>query len=144
MDWPATRPVGPGIVVMISQFCAHQVRLLDDGEDRAWAETFTDTGEFTSPTYPEPARGREQLADIVRAYHQRAAAVGERHRHVTSDLVVRQIDADTLAVRATQLIVASSPTAPARVDRVITMTDILDRTIDGWRTQRKHITRDDR
>lgn len=142
LDWSTTKPVGPGIIVMINQFCAEQVHLLDDGEADGWAATFTDNGEFRSPTYPEPARGRDQLAGIVRAYHQRAAGAGERHRHVTSDLMVRQIDADTLAVRATQLIMASSP-AGARVDRVITMTDILDRTIDGWRTLSKTITRDD-
>jgi 3-phenylpropionate/cinnamic acid dioxygenase small subunit len=143
VNWAATKPVGPGIVVMITQFVAHQVHLLDDGETDAWAATFTSEGEFASPTYPEPARGPAQLAGIARAYHRHAADAGERHRHATSDLTVRQIDADTLAVRATQLILASAPGRPARVDRVITMTDVLDRTVDGWRTLRKHITRDD-
>ena len=130
-----------GAVAVLHDFYARQAHLIDTGQHEMWADTFTPAGEFHSPTYGEPAVGRERLKAISEAFSQRAAQDGERHRHLVQDLWVRRVDEASAEVQAYLLVVATCARSPdARLLRIVTLADQLDRTGGGWRIRCRKVT----
>ena len=66
--------VATGDVAAIHQLYGHQSHCIDSGRQQDWAQTFTDGGEFHSPSYPEPVVGFDDLA----AFAARFFAAGRR------------------------------------------------------------------
>ncbi|MCX4766674.1 nuclear transport factor 2 family protein [Streptomyces sp. NBC_01275] len=58
--------MAPAAYASLQQFYARQMRLLDEGEGQAWADTFTEDGVFDQSTFTEPVRGRAAIAAAVR------------------------------------------------------------------------------
>ncbi|MEU6029852.1 SRPBCC family protein [Streptomyces tauricus] len=72
-------PVPPAEYASIQRFYARQMRLLDEGEGDAWADTFTEDGTFDQSSFAEPVRGRAAIAAAVRG--RPAAPAGTVRRH---------------------------------------------------------------
>ena len=83
-------------VAAIHQLYGHQSHCIDSGRQQDWAQTFTDGGEFHSPSYPEPVVGFDDLAAFAARFFAAAEAADEVHRHVLTNLVVEAVDESAL------------------------------------------------
>jgi 3-phenylpropionate/cinnamic acid dioxygenase small subunit len=128
--------------VDIDDFYTRQIKLIDAGEADGWAQTFTPEGVFESPTYDLVARGRGELAEFVRLSNARAADRGELFRHWMSSTVVTRVDVDQVAVHAYVMILAVGK-AGTRVDRSLTVDDVLVREGGEWLMMSRRVHRDD-
>lgn len=86
--------VSTDLYAEVLQFYAHQMQSLDDGDFQAYADTFTEDGEFThSPGMP-PARTRAGIARELYEFHRRRFATGPvQRRHWFNQVVLEpQVD----------------------------------------------------
>jgi actinorhodin biosynthesis protein ActVIA len=65
----------------VQQFYARQVQLLDGGLFEAYADTFTEDGEFRHTPGREAARGRQQIVRELYEFHERFADDPVQRRH---------------------------------------------------------------
>ncbi|TVT08619.1 nuclear transport factor 2 family protein [Amycolatopsis bartoniae] len=122
----------------VHQLYGAQSHFIDNGDARAWADTFTADGEFCSPSYPAPVVGTEKLARFAEDF----AAQDGTARHVITNLFVQQAGTG-LTVRAYLQIVHTPPGGPSRLVRQTTITDELVRDDGRWRIRRRTVRRDD-
>ncbi|MEU6479750.1 nuclear transport factor 2 family protein [Streptomyces sp. NPDC047017] len=128
----------------VQQFYAHQMQLLDLGEARSWATTFTEDATFAVPTLPEPVRGRAGLAAATTRSHAELAAAGQRHRHFLGMLDVRPRPDGATDVRSYAIVYVSDVGGGSRVHRVCVCEDVLVRDEDGGlKVAARTVTRDD-
>lgn len=128
-------------IASLQNFYARQAHLIDAAQHAQWADTFTPDGEFHSPTYGEPAIGREHLIGISKAFSQGAAREGERHHHLVQDLWVRRHDGAQAEVQAYLLIAGThTETNATRLLRIVTIADELEKTATQWRVRRRKVT----
>ncbi|MEI4742915.1 nuclear transport factor 2 family protein [Rhodococcus erythropolis] len=137
------RVVATEDVVAIQQLYGHQSHCIDSGRQQDWAQTFTDNGEFHSPSYPEPVVGFDDLAAFAARFHAAAEAVDEVHRHVLTNLVVEAVDESALAVRGYLQIVATARGGESRLVRMTTIDDRVVRVGEEWKIARRTVSRDD-
>ena len=137
------RVVATEDVVAIQQLYGHQSHCIDSGRQQDWAQTFTDNGEFHSPSYPEPVVGFDDLAAFAARFHAAAEAVDEVHRHVLTNLVVEAVDESALAVRGYLQIVATARGGESRLVRMTTVDDRVVRVGEEWKIARRTVSRDD-
>ncbi|MGQ5690722.1 nuclear transport factor 2 family protein [Rhodococcus erythropolis] len=137
------RVVATEDVVAIQQLYGHQSHCIDSGRQQDWAQTFTDNGEFHSPSYPEPVVGFGDLAAFAARFHAAAEAVDEVHRHVLTNLVVEAVDESALAVRGYLQIVATARGGESRLVRMTTVDDRVVRVGEEWKIARRTVSRDD-
>lgn len=124
----------------LRNFYARQAHLIDTGQHEGWAQTFTENGEFHSPTYGQPAIGQAQLAAISRRFSESAQQAGERQRHLVQNVWVTQCDGTSAQVRAYVMIVGTSLVEKqTRILRIVTNIDELERCADGWRIRHRQI-----
>ncbi|MEX0427388.1 SDR family oxidoreductase [Nocardioides sp. DS6] len=133
--------------VVVAAAYARQSRLIDSGEARGWAATFTADGVFDSPSYPEPVIGTEALERFAREYADRARATGVVMRHVVSNLeALAGPDPARLMVLGYLQIVATPRGKDSRLVRFTTIEDDLvrdERAPSGWLIARRVVRRDD-
>ncbi|NLU84583.1 nuclear transport factor 2 family protein [Rhodococcus sp. HNM0569] len=126
----------------IHQFYGRQSHLIDAGHAREWAETFTDGGVFDSPSYPGPVTGRDALTEFAARFHESGLTSGVVQRHVLTNLYVEHVDGNVATVHGYLQIVATPVGGDARVVRLTTITDLLDRGPGHWRIARRQVRRE--
>lgn len=135
------------VIAQIHQLYGRQSHLIDGGAAGEWAQTFTPDGEFISPSYPAPVVGSAELTVFAEKFTAAAAAAGEVHRHVITNLDVTSGADDTvLHVRAYLQIVATTTTTAGGWSRLVRFTTITDRLVrheHTWRIARRTVHRDD-
>ena len=131
------------VIAQIHQLYGRQSHLIDGGAAGEWAQTFTPDGEFISPSYPAPVVGSAELTVFAEKFTAAAAAAGELHRHVITNLDVTPGADDTVHVRAYLQIVATTAGGRSRLVRFTTITDRLVRHEHTWRIARRTVHRDD-
>lgn len=130
-------------VARLHQLYGRQSHLIDGGDASGWAQTFTDDGEFHSPSYPEPVSGTDALIAFAERFHAGARAANEVHRHVITNVVIDGAGDGSTVVRAYLQIVATSIGGDSRLVRMTTLTDRVVLVDDRWRIARRDIRRDD-
>jgi len=122
---------------------ARQSRLIDSGDALGWAQTFTTDGVFSSPSYPEPARGTAQLVAFAERFAAGNAS-GTVSRHVVTNVdVLPGADEDHLVVHAYLQIVATPRGELSRLIRLTSLTDQWVRLDGIWRVAHRQVRRDD-
>ncbi|MGW0041378.1 nuclear transport factor 2 family protein [Rhodococcus sp. NPDC003348] len=129
--------------VEIHQLYGRQSHLIDEGHAARWAATFTAQGEFHSPSYPAPVVGTVALTEFAHGFVANAAAAGEAHRHVLTNIDVEPGGDGELDVRAYLQIVATRIGGESRLVRFTTVTDRVVREDGQWRIARRTVRRDD-
>lgn len=135
--------VDVAVLAEVHQLYGRQSHLIDSGAARDWAETFTPTGEFCSPSYPAPVAGTDDLEAFAARFFAGARAAGEVHRHVVTNLTVTPVDRDSLRVQAYLQIVATARGGESRLVRFTTVDDRVVRAEGDWRISRRVVSRDD-
>ncbi|HEX7386331.1 MAG TPA: nuclear transport factor 2 family protein [Castellaniella sp.] len=124
----------------LRNFYARQAHLIDMGNHEDWADTFTPSGEFHSPTYGAAAVGRENLVNIAKQYQEGARKAGETQRHLVQDLWIEQADEQSARTRAYLMITAARGTDPGvRILRLVTIADRLLNQDGEWRVARRDV-----
>lgn len=139
---PAGLP-DPATVAAVHQLYGFQSHYIDNGRAADWAATFTGDGEFHSPSYPEPVAGRAALTEFARRFHETARMAGEVHRHVVTNIAIRQLDDATLEVVAYLQIVATPRGGRSLLLRMTAVEDRLRRDAGGWAVAHRRVARDD-
>lgn len=140
---PLDAAVDTETLVRLQHFYAAQSHLIDEGDARAWASTFTDDGVFDSPSYPEPVTGTDALTAFAERFVADARARGEITRHVVTNVFVQHADTRTATVRAYLQIVTTPAGQPSRLVRQTTVTDDVESDGTSWRIRRRVVRRDD-
>jgi len=130
-------------VARLHQLYGRQSHLIDGGDAFGWAQTFTDDGEFHSPSYLKPVAGTDALIAFAERFHAGARAANEVHRHVITNVVIDGAGDGFAVVRAYLQIVATSISGDSRLVRMTTLTDRVVLIGDRWRIARRDIRRDD-
>ena len=138
-----TGEVDAATVARLHQLYGRQSHLIDGGDAIGWAQTFTDDGEFHSPSYPEPVSGTDDLIAFAERFHARARAANEVHRHVITNVAIDGPEDGAATVRAYLQIVATSVGGDSRLVRMTTFTDRVVLDGDRWRIARRDVRRDD-
>ncbi|GAA5052441.1 nuclear transport factor 2 family protein [Nocardia callitridis] len=133
----------PVTVAAVHQLYGAQSQCIDNGHAVEWAATFTVDGEFHSPSYPDPVAGRAALIDFARGFYTAARAANEVHRHVVTNIAVRQSDSTSLEVSAYLQILATPLGGPSRLVRMTTLDDQLAHIDGAWLIARRRVARDD-
>ncbi|MFC9361138.1 nuclear transport factor 2 family protein [Rhodococcus sp. NPDC057014] len=139
----STGAVDAVAVARLHQLYGRQSHLIDGGDASGWAQTFTDDGEFHSPSYPEPVSGTDELIAFAERFHAGARAANEVHRHVITNVAIDEADDGASTVRAYLQIVATSVGGDSRLVRMTTFTDRVVLDGDRWRIVRRDVRRDD-
>ncbi|MEU3353826.1 SRPBCC family protein [Streptomyces sp. NPDC037389] len=138
------RPVPPATYAALQQFYAAQLRLLDDGEGGAWAETFAEDGEFDGnngdgSNRPKPLRGRAAIAAAVAAAGPRPG----RRRHFTGMLTARQRPDGSVVTRFYALVVDTGTGEAPALRLTATCEDALvPDGAGGWLVRRRLVAHD--
>ncbi|MES4905962.1 MULTISPECIES: nuclear transport factor 2 family protein [unclassified Streptomyces] len=150
---PATAPAGPAaaapaagpaeLYAEIQQFYAHQMRLLDDGEAEAWAETFAEDGVFAANAHPEPFSGRAAIAAGARQATDDFAARGVRRRHWLGMLSLEPKDENTVFVRSYAQVLETPRAGQPVLRASTTCADLLVRRDGRWLVLDRRVHRDD-
>jgi hypothetical protein len=114
----------------ITELTARYNRAFDDGEGRAWAETFTEDGVLESPS--SHMRGHAELM-------ARCLANPIKVAHVTVDFSVRS-DGDSATQTCTGMIFRAPFGGHLTYETLGRYTDKLVRTADGWKFQHRIFT----
>ena len=130
----------PAVTQEIAALYSRQSWAIDSGDAEAWADTFTEDGTFSSPSYPEAATGREQLIRYGRGVTADAEARGHHLQHWVSGLSLTGATQDEVTGRAYLSLVAVVPGEPPRALRNVWLTDRLVRTKGGWRFARRDVS----
>lgn len=128
------------ISAILNNFYAKQAHLIDAGQHMAWARTFTQDGEFHSPTYGSPAIGHASLSEISKKFQEGAKRAGEMQRHIVQNIWIEQSDPSLALVRCYLMIVATkAEVAEVRILRVVTIADKFERENDEWLISRRDV-----
>ncbi len=131
----------------VERFYARQSRLIDEGDAEGWAATFTADGVFDSPSYPQPARGTDELVAFARGFHDSCVASATRMRHVVTTVDPVGDDGPLgdaeITVHAYLQIVATPQGQDSTLVRLTSLTDRLVRHDGGWLVAHRQVRRDD-
>jgi len=124
---------------------ARQARLIDSGDARGWASTFTADGIFESPSYPAPVQGRTQLEAFARRFAEQGITDGVVSRHVITNVdLTPGPDADHLVGHSYLQIVATPKGQVSSLVRLTTTVDQWVRASSGrWLVAHRQVFRDD-
>lgn len=126
-------------VIAVYQLYGRQSHAIDSGRAEDWAATFTVDGEFHSPTYPEPARGTDELVAFARRFHASCQEQREALRHVIGTVDVRRTGSAELCASAYLQIIGTPEGQPTRLHRITMIEDRLHATPGGWRVYRRTV-----
>ena len=126
----------------VQQFYAWQMGLMDDDDAEAWADTFTEDGEFREPSRMEPLAGRAAIRSSARANVDRRVAAGLRIRHWMGMLQLRPGPDGTLLARSYALAMRTPAGGALEVFASVVCRDVLVPHGDGWLVRRRDLTHD--
>jgi hypothetical protein len=138
------------LFLRLCQLYGRQSFAIDEGNASEWAATFTEDGEFISPTYAAPVVGRSALEQFARAVHDQAQNNGLHQHHVITNTVLTPSSRGPLhclwSSRAYLGIVTTDASGATTLTRLTTIEDELH-VADGTprirrRTVRRHDTTD--
>lgn len=110
----------------VTALYARQSQAIDDGDAEGWAATFTEDGEFASPTHGAPVRGREELRQFAAGVRAGHVARGIQERHWLNSVVVDDGEGG-LRARAYLMIVHIGPDRrPEPARHVVIEDDLAD------------------
>ena len=128
------------ISAILRDFYARQAHLIDTGQHTAWARTFSQYGEFHSPTYGSPAIGYASLLEISKKFQESANRAEEIQRHIVQNIWIEQSGFNFALVRCYLMIVAAkAEVADARILRVVTIADKFQQENDEWLISRRDV-----
>ena len=123
--------------VELRQLYARQSHVIDGGDGPGWAATYTMDGEFDSPTYGAPVRGRDALVKFIAGL---GPMVG-RMRHWPNNLWFEYTADGGITTRGYMFIVMVGD-GPPRIVRSSPFTDDLVREDGAWRVRRRTVRPD--
>lgn len=124
----------------IHNFYAKQSHLIDSSQHEAWAKTFTQNGEFHSPTYGAPAVGWGQLVEISKKFTENCKSLNEIQRHVFSNIWIVSHEGNSVKTQAYLSIIASNLEAgETKIVRIINIQDELVKTNDDWLVVKREV-----
>jgi hypothetical protein len=124
----------------VVQFYARQMRLLDAGRVREWADTFTEDGTFEDAGRPGVIAGRAAISESARAHVERAGAV--QRRHWLGMVEVTPAADGTLAAHCYALVIA---TARGERPQIHSSVECRDTLVPGGSTilvRHRHVSSD--
>jgi 3-phenylpropionate/cinnamic acid dioxygenase small subunit len=130
------------LYIEVQQFYARHMHMLDSGQSKEWAQTFTADGVFAPEHRPEPVVGREALEAAVRTTHEKLVADGEVRRHWHGMVSVEPRDDGTLRARCYALILGTRAGEDTRVVMSCVCEDELVREDGQLRVRYRRVTRD--
>jgi len=128
----------------IQNFYARQMRLLDEGDTQAWAETFESDGVFDANGLPEPVRGRENIQSSARKAWETLTAEGIQRRHWIGMLEVGEHADGTLLARSYALVLVTKRDDQTAIQTSTTCEDVLIRAGETVQVRYRTVRRDDR
>ena len=108
----------------IEQNYARYYHTIDNGDAKAWADTFTDDGEFNG------IKGRQALIE------NRGKSGPSKTRHVVSNLVITPTGAGT-ANGSLYVFIFDPQVVPLKINSYSRYDDTLVKTAKGWRFKTK-------
>jgi 3-phenylpropionate/cinnamic acid dioxygenase small subunit len=136
----------PGISTAVYQeiqlFYARQMRLLDEGDTMAWAQTFEPDGVFDATALPEPVRGRDVIESSARKAWEAMAADGIQRRHWLGMLDAQEQDDGTLVARTYALVFTTPRGGGSALQVSTTCEDVLARAGGALRVRYRTVHRD--
>ncbi|MGO4385093.1 nuclear transport factor 2 family protein [Specibacter sp. RAF43] len=124
-------------LLAVLQLYGAQSRAIDTGAAQSWADTFTASGRFESPTYPEPVVGREALISFAEGFTRNTP----RARHViTNAHLTEMISARQATAAAYLMVVQTSEQGGVQILRLTTIEDELVMTDGVWKVSRRRVT----
>jgi len=129
-----------GVYLDILELYALQQHAIDNGDCVPWAETFTMSGSFISPSYSNsPFVGREQLIEFASAFHNKAVEAGLQYRHIVTGVSVAVYEPKIVSARSYLLLVCSNASGVCEIIRSAVLDDSLVLTEKGWRVDRRTV-----
>jgi len=126
----------------VQQFYARQMQTLDSGKLEAYADTFTEDGEFRHTPGREPARTRAGIIRDLYAVHQRFADDPQQRRHLFTMMNLDlQVDG---SIRSTvyALVITTRPGGKPELVRSCVVHDVLVREDGGLRNRSRMVEHD--
>jgi 3-phenylpropionate/cinnamic acid dioxygenase small subunit len=126
----------------VQEFYATQMRLLDSGKAKAWADTFTEDAVFSANAHAEPTQGRSAIAAAARRATAQLRIAGRVRRHWIGMSAVEPGDDGTVRVASYALIIETEIGGTATLRMSTTCDDVL---VDdgGLRVRHRSVMRDD-
>ncbi|MGJ5893904.1 hypothetical protein DF268_19855 [Streptomyces sp. V2] len=132
----------PLLYTEVVRFYARQAHLLDSGAAEAWADTFTEDGEFVQNARPEPWIGREQIRARMRTGLDRIAGEGLQRRHWLGMVDLVACDADTVTTRYYAAIYSTVENGSPQLYLSTAVDDVLVRTPEGLKVRHRLVSHD--
>jgi hypothetical protein len=145
MAQPAAAPYAQNIdqhFVSIQHFLHRQMQLLDDGDAKGWAATFTQDGVFAQDTRPEGRRGREMLAERMRHHADVLARQGLTRRHWLGMLTIDPGQGETTRARYYALVIDTPREGRTELHLSTVCEDVLVSDGDSWLVRYRYISHD--
>lgn len=128
----------------VTHFYGRQMRAMDSGDARAWADSFVADGIFEANAHPHPVVGREQIEASALAAHQQLLDQGLRRRHWLGMLQIDDDDADgTVRVQSYAQVLQTAIGGTTELRLSTTCVDILTRVDGRLKVVRRSVSRDD-
>jgi len=123
--------------VELRQLYARQSHVIDGGDGPGWAGTYTVDGEFDSPSYGAPVRGRDALVAFIAGL---GPMIG-RMRHWPNNLWFEYAEGGGIVTRGYMFIVAVGD-GPPKILRSSPFTDDVMRQNGAWLVRRRVVRPD--
>jgi hypothetical protein len=118
---------------------------LDRNEFEVFAELFTEDARYDIDPDPKliplPLEGRDAIVAAMRATRERTGSAAFP-RHVASNIVIRQLEADTAATESFLIVVFTYPDGTQELRRTGTCFDEFRKEGGRWRFARRLMTMD--
>jgi actinorhodin biosynthesis protein ActVIA len=109
----------------VQQFYARQMQLLDGGAFEAYAETFTEDGEFRHTPGREPARTRAGISSELHDFHKRFDGDPVQRRHWFSMINLEPQDDGSIRSTVYALVVTTRPGGKPAIAPSCVVHDVL-------------------
>lgn len=129
--------------IELCRLYVRQAQAIDNGESAKWASTFTETGTFSSPTYPEsPVVGSKALSAFASRHYENHRNAGLVGRHWSNGIDIEDKKGDVLTVNLYMLIITTHLATQTVSMRHVSVHDIMLETGSGWRVHERLVTPD--
>ncbi len=136
----------------LSQLQELYVALLDNDRLEEWPELFTEDGRYEIVPRENDDMGlpiglihcdnRRMLRDRVTSLRNANIYEVHSYRHMTSGLVWKALDADTVEMQSNYVVVQTRANGESQIYQAGRYLDRVVRTADGWRYQSKKVVYD--